>query len=83
MIYYLLNIVSKDKSKTIVFGIRILNLANSKDENIFLDGLDKTVEYVDVDTGEHFGGDELMFKGLMPIYANEDFATFVKVLSNK
>ena len=34
MIYYLLNIVSKDKSKTIVFGIRILNLANSKDENI-------------------------------------------------
>ena len=72
-------IVSKDKSETIVFGSRILNLANSKDKNLLLDGLDPDREYIDMETGVKFGGDELMHKGLTPIYENKDFSTFVKV----
>ncbi len=73
-------IVAKDKSETLVFGARILNLANSRDKNILLDGLDPDREYVDMETGVKFAGDELMHKGLTPIYENKDFSTFVIVL---
>lgn len=76
-------IVSKDKSKVLIFGCRILNLANSKEENILLDGLDENTEYTDSETGEAFGGDELMVKGITPIYDDCDFATFVKVFKAK
>ena len=62
----------------------ILSTANvSKEENILLDGLDKSAEYIDAETGEIFGGDELMFKGITPEYENCDFATFVKVFEIK
>ena len=71
-------IVSKDKSETILFGARILNISNSKEENILLDGLDRNMEYIDTETGKSYGGDELMFKGLTPVYENVDFSTFVK-----
>ena len=76
-------IVSKDKSETIVVGTRILNVANFKEENILLDGLDKNTEYIDVETGENCCGDELMFKGITPKYKNEDFSTFVRWYKNK
>lgn len=72
-------IVSKDKTMVFVFSSRILNLANSKEENILLEGLDINAEYVDSETNESVGGDELMIKGIAPIYENCDFATFIKV----
>jgi len=76
-------IVSKDKSETLVFAVRILNIANSKEGNILLEGLDENAEYIDVETGESYGGDELMFKGITPEYKNEDFSTFVRWYKNK
>ena len=72
-------IVSKDKKRAVLFGCRILNLANSEEAFLTMVGLDKDKEYKDAETGQCFGGDELMFKGIKPCYANEDFATFVKV----
>ena len=76
-------IVSKDKTQVLVFGCKILNIANSKEENILFEGLNKDIEYIDIETGETFGGDELMFKGITPNYEKSDFATFVKVFNAK
>ena len=35
--------------------------------------------YIDTKTGESFGGDEFMYKGIELEYENEDFVSFVKV----
>ena len=72
-------IVSKDKSKVFVFGSRILSYGNSLDERVLLDGLDESYEYIDIETGEIFGGDELMHIGIEPVYENKDFSTFIKL----
>lgn len=72
-------VLSKDKSEFLLFGSRILSPANSKEERIFLDGLDADGEYTDTETGITYGGDELMYKGIEPEYDSCDFATFVKV----
>ena len=42
-----------------------------------------SAEYIDAKTGEIFGGDELIFKGITPIYENCDFTTFVKLFTKK
>lgn len=72
-------IVSNDKKRTLVFSCRILNCANTKETALLLEGLDGTLEYVDTDTDTRYGGDELMYHGITPQYANTDFATFIKV----
>lgn len=71
-------IVSKDKTEILLFGCKILNIANSKEKIILLDGIDVNAEYIDIETGDIYGGDELMFKGITPVYENCDFATFIK-----
>ena len=71
-------VVSKDKKEVFLFAARVLSPANSKEERIFLDGLDEGLEYTDIETGKTYGGDELMYKGIQPEYAKCDFATFVK-----
>lgn len=76
-------IVSKDKKESLIFGCRTLNTANFKEEYLLLDGLDKNAEYIDVETGEIYGGDELILKGINPVYDNCDFATFIKVFKTK
>ena len=38
-------------------------------------------EYKDEESGEIYGGDELMYKGIAPIYENQDFSTFIKVFN--
>lgn len=75
-------IVSKDKTEAVVFSARILNSANFREGNIRLDGLDKNAEYIDVETNEVHGGDELMLKGITPFYDSCDFETLVKVYRN-
>ena len=72
-------IVSKDKSKVFLFACRVMSQTNYKDNRIYLDGLDKTKDYMDISTGEIFGGDELMIKGIQPLYEKTDFATFIKL----
>lgn len=76
-------IVSKDKTQALLIGCKILSVANSVEENIVLDGLCEQCEYVDSETGEIFGGDELMQIGIKPVYENNDFAVFVKLLKMK
>ncbi len=71
-------IVSKDKSETVVIGCRVLSIANFREENVLLDGLNPEFEYIDTEDGNTYGGDELMYYGITPKYANCDFATFVK-----
>ena len=71
-------IVSKDKSEFLLFGCRILSTANIKEENIFLDGLSEDAVYEEVDTGKHYGGDELMYYGFAPKYKAADFVTILK-----
>ena len=71
-------IVSKDKTETVVIGCRVLSMANFKDENVLLDGLNPEFEYINTEDGNTYGGDELMYYGIKPEYENYDFATFVK-----
>ncbi len=72
-------VVSKDKSEVLLFACRILSPANSKEANIYLDGLEPAADYIDTETNEVWGGDELMYKGITPVYENCDFATIVKL----
>ncbi|MBQ7097705.1 MAG: alpha-galactosidase [Clostridia bacterium] len=76
-------VVSKDKSEAFLFSCRILSQANFKDAAIRLDGLDAAKEYADAETGDVFGGDELMEKGIRPVYEKQDFSTFVKLYRAK
>jgi len=71
-------VVSKDKSEVFLFASRVLSPANSKEEKILLDGLDEGLEYTDTETGKTYGGDELMYNGILPQYEKCDFSTFVK-----
>lgn len=72
-------IVSKDKSKVFLFACRIMSQTNYKDNRLYLDGLDESKDYIDTSTGKIYGGDELMIKGIQPLYEKKDFATFIKV----
>ncbi len=76
-------IVSKDKSEFVLFGCRILCGGNVKDENIYLDGLNASLDYIDLETNEVYGGDELMYKGIKPPYGVADFVSFVKYFKIK
>jgi len=71
-------IVSKDKNEFLLFGCKILSVANSKDENIFPEGILENALYKDMETGECYGGDELMYYGFMPKYEAADFVTVLK-----
>lgn len=70
--------VSKDKGEVFLFACKILSVANSSDENIKLEGLDENADYLDVETGTVYGGDELMNVGIKPEYGMFDFATQIK-----
>lgn len=77
--YCVWQIVSKDKSEVLLFGCRIMSQANFKEARIYLEGLDASKEYADTEAGITYGGDELMAKGIRPVYEKCDFATFVKL----
>ncbi len=72
--------VSKDKSEAFVFSCRILSVANSRDRRVMLKGLDASASYIDTACGRIYGGDELMYIGLEPEYAREDFSSFSVLL---
>lgn len=76
--YCIWQIVSKDKSETVLFACRILSTANTFEENICFEGLYENSLYIDTETNEILGGDELMYKGIIPVYSNADFATLLK-----
>lgn len=75
--YCVWEMAAKDQSEAFVMGCRILSVANSLAEKIKLRGLDPQADYVDVETGKTYGGDELMYFGIDPVYDGMDFATCI------
>lgn len=71
-------IVSKDKTEFLLFGCRILSAPNFKDENIFPEGLEADAIYKELETGECYGGDELMYCGYTPEYEAADFVSVLR-----
>lgn len=73
--------VSKDKKEVFFYSSKILSVANSQDIRIKLKGLDAEAEYVDIETGKIYGGDELMYYGVEPKYDMHDFASYTMMLN--
>lgn len=73
--YCSFEIVSKDKKKVILFACKILAVAQSKNKLIKLRGLKPYAKYKNLATGEAYGGDMLMYKGIRINYKMQDFAT--------
>ncbi len=73
-------IISKDKKQVFVFASRVLAVAQSKNPRLKLQGLDYGKQYRDTQTGEIYGGDFLMHRGIKINYKTEDFATEVRLL---
>ena len=71
-------IASEDKKEAVLVAVKILSNSNMDEENIYLDGLCENFNYKDSETGEIYGGDELMYKGITPQYDLEDFSAYVK-----
>lgn len=71
-------VVSKDKTESVLFCCRIMSLANSVEEKSKLQGLIESMNYEDYDTGIVYGGDELMYKGIAVEYEKCDFSTVIK-----
>jgi len=57
--------VSEDKRETVVTHVFTLGQPNPKDVRLTLRGLDPALDYVDVETGKVYGGDELMCYGVI------------------
>ena len=69
------SVVAKDRSRALIYACRILSVAQSHDKKIKLRGLDENDEYINKATGEIFGGDLLMNRGISIKYKAHDFAT--------
>lgn len=71
-------IVSEDKKQVFLFACKILAIAQTKNPKLKLQGLDIDKQYRDIETGEIYGADMLMYKGIKINYEMADFATEVK-----
>ena len=69
-------LVSPDKREVFFFSCRLLSVANQPSRKIKLNGLDENANYLDLETGKAYGGDELMYIGIEPIYEKNDFSSF-------
>lgn len=72
--YCSFEIVSKDKKRILLFGCKILAVAQTKNETVKLQGLDKSRKYRNTSTGKIYGGDMLMHRGIRMNYDMHDFA---------
>lgn len=68
-------IVSEDKKQVMLFACKVLAVAYSKNKLIKLRGLNPDAKYKNLATGEVYGGDMLMYKGIRINYKMQDFAT--------
>ena len=69
--------VSEDKTEAFVIYVNILAQPNPPLERLRLKGLDPQLDYKVVETGQVFGGDELMFMGLDVPELHGDFKSVV------
>lgn len=68
---------AKDGSEAFLMACRILSVASTAEEKLRLKGLDPSSDYIDTETGNIYGGDELMYCGIEPPYAKCDFSTVI------
>lgn len=66
---------AKDKTEAFVMCAKILSETNFEDKHVKLRGLDPNADYADEFTGKVYGGDELMYSGIVPEFARQDFIT--------
>ncbi|MGL5312165.1 MAG: GH36 C-terminal domain-containing protein, partial [Peptostreptococcaceae bacterium] len=67
------NIVSKDKSEFVATYVKVLSLPAAPIRTIKFKGLNPDFDYENIETGEIFGGDELMNIGITIERVKEDF----------
>ena len=72
-------VAAKDKSEAFVMTCRIMSVLSDdhvQEMRIFLKGLDPDADYIDKESGLLYGGDDLMYRGIVPKYGRtEDFST--------
>ncbi len=66
---------AKDKSEAFVMCAKILSEANCEEKRVKFYGLDPDADYIDEYTSKVYGGDELMYNGVVPEFGQYDFAT--------
>ncbi|WP_321993318.1 alpha-galactosidase [Clostridium butyricum] len=67
------NIVSKDKTECVATYVKVLSLPAAPIKTIKLKGLNPDFVYKDIDSGEVYGGDELMNGGITIPRVKQDF----------
>ena len=70
-------IVSQDGKEVIVTYVQILSQAAYQVPVIYLKGLDENEKYIEVKSGNSYGGDELMFAGITIPRERCDFKSFL------
>lgn len=66
----------KDKSEAFVMCAKVLSEANCEEKRIKLMGLKADSDYIDEYTSKIYGGDELMYNGVIPEFGQYDFAAY-------
>ncbi|MFP4199311.1 MAG: alpha-galactosidase [Halanaerobium sp.] len=69
--------VADDKEEVLAGFYQILAAPNPKEQRLKLKGLDTESDYKELNSGEIYGGDELMNYGLKVPYLKEDFSSKV------
>lgn len=69
--------VSQDKEEVLAGFYQVLAAPNPKEEKVKLKGLDPDADYKEVNSGEIYGGDELMNYGIKVPYLKKDFSSRV------
>ena len=69
--------VDQDKKEILAGFYQVLAAPNPREEKIKLKGLDAEADYREVESGEIYGGDELMNYGIRVPYLKEDFSAEV------
>ena len=73
------SVVSKDKKEVFLMSARVSAHTKMWDPKVKLVGLNRKMQYRDVETGEVYGGDMLMEIGIKMNYPQGDFATDIRV----
>ena len=69
--------LSQDKEEVLAGFYQVLATSNPKEETLKLKGLDPERDYKELNSGEIYGGDELMNFGIKVPYLKEDFSSRV------
>jgi len=69
--------LSQDREEVLAGFYQVLATPNPKEETLKLKGLDSESDYKELNSGEIYGGDELMNYGIKVPYLKEDFSSRV------